>query len=215
MTDGSNFYTLIQVEAKPFATSFTEGTRPHGIVKLTNPPLPLDNFVINLWFKPTRYPSQTNQWWHLFDVSYNASALQGLELCAPPSVQGGIPSNTLSLTVRNSLSTFIRYNLGFDLSAEIGNWHMFTLISNGSIVDVYIDGEKRVSAVNDIQRSAIEFIVFGRYFGNISWTAQENGFLMANVLFASYDPAVWTAEYIQELYNMRRPFSVPPKMPII
>jgi hypothetical protein len=78
---------------------------------------------------------------------------------------------------------------------------MLTLISNGSIVDVYIDGEKRVRAANDIQRSAIEFIVFGRFFGNISGTAQENGFLMANVLFASYDPNIWNDEFIQAIYN--------------
>jgi hypothetical protein len=200
--------TKWQLEHKPFATSFVDGTRPHGIVKLTNPPLPLDNFVINLWFKATRYPSQTNQWWHLFNVSYNASAFQGLELCAPPSAQVGIPANMLNLTVRNSDTIFTRYNLGFDLSAEIGKWHMVTLISNGSIVDVYIDGEKRVSATNGIQRSAIEFIVFGRWFGNVSGTVQENGFLMSNVLFASYDPATWTDEYIKFLYETQKPFFV-------
>jgi hypothetical protein len=198
--------TGFQLEQKPFATSFTEGTRPHGIVKLTNPPLPLDNFVINLWFKATRYPTQNGKWWHLFDVSYNASAFQGLELVAPPIGREGIQSNTLSLTLRNSETTFIRYNLRFDLSAEVGKWHMITLISNGSIVDVYIDSEKRVSATNDIQRSAIEFIAFGRYFGNVSGTGMENGFLMANVLFASYDPAIWTDEYIRFLYEARKPF---------
>jgi hypothetical protein len=169
----------------------------------------LDNFVINLWFKPTKYPTQNGKWWHLFDVSYNASAFQGLELVAGPiDLEGGIQSNTLSLTLRNSLTTFVRYNLGFDLSAEVGKWHMITLISNGSIVDVYIDSEKRVSATNDIQRSAIEFIIFGRFFRNVSSTGMENGFLMANPLFASYDPAIWTDEYIRFLYETQKPFFV-------
>jgi hypothetical protein len=201
--------TGFQFEEKPFPTSFTEGTRPHGIVKLTNPPLPLDNFVINLWFKPTRYPTQTGQALHLFNVSCNASAFQGLELVAPP------PSNTFVLRVRNSSSTFTDYNLGFDLSAEVGKWHMITLISNGSIVDVYIDGEKRVSAINNIPRSAIEFIVFGRHFRNIRDSGMQNGFLMSNVLFASYDPAIWTDEYIRAIYQTKRPFAVPPKLPIV
>ena len=201
---GTLYIDNVQLEEKPFATSFTEGTRPHGIVKLTNPPLPLDNFVINLWFKPTRYPTQNGKWWHLFDVSYNASAFQGLELCAPSSAHSGIPANTLSLTA----SSYTRYNLGFDLSAEIGKWHMITLISNGNTVDVYIDAEKRVSAINNIPRSAIEFIVFGRWFGNVSATRVENGFLMANPLFASYDPAIWTDEYIRFLYETQKPFFV-------
>lgn len=211
---GAYFYvTGVQVEQKPFPTSFVDGTRPHGILKFTNP-LPLDNFVINLWFTPTRYPSQTNQNWHLFDVSYNASAPQGFYIIARASEQGGIPANTLNLSVRNP-STLTYYNLGLDLSEEIGKWHMITLISNGSIVDVYIDGEKRVSATNDTQRSAIEFIVFGRYFGNISGTGMENGFLMSNVLFASYDPAIWTDEYIRTIYQAKKPFAVPPKLPIV
>jgi hypothetical protein len=208
--EAGTFYLYdYQLEKKPFATSFTEGTRPHGIVKLTNPPLPLDNFVINLWFKPTRYPAQTGQALHLFNVSYNASAFQGLELVAPP------PSYTFVLRVRNSSSTFTDYNLGFDLSAEVGKWHMITLISNGNTVDVYIDAEKRVSAINNIPRSAIEFIVFGRYFRNIRDSGMQNGFLMSNVLFASYDPAIWTDEYIRTIYQTKRPFAVPPKLPIV
>jgi hypothetical protein len=92
---------------------------------------------------------------------------------------------------------------------------MITLISNGNTVDVYIDAEKRVSAINNIPRSAIEFIVFGRWFGKVSSTGMENGFLMANPLFASYDPAIWTDEYIRTIYQTKRPFAVPPKLPIV
>lgn len=210
-TGATGKYVIIsapQVEAKPFATSFVVGRRPLGILTFTNPPLPLDNFVINFWFKAVRYPTQTNKWVRLVNVSYNASSFRGLEIGAPYYNAIGISTNTLALTVRRGGADYTRYSLGFSLYNEINTWHMLTFISTGNVLYVYIDGNLKTVATNDITRSLIESIVFGRYFGDILGTGTENGFLLSNVLFASYDSSVWTDSYIQFLYASQKCFYV-------
>jgi len=211
---GTYYIKLIQVEALPFATSFVDGTRADGILKKSQPVIDINNFVINTWIMNTRYPSQTNKWLHVYDISIDSSNYQGLEFAAPPYTVGSLSPNHLCLTYRTGQSSQTRYDLNYDLSTEIHKWHMLTFVGNNNELKAYVDAEVQATCIHNFSKTNNEFIIFGRWFGNVSGTGRENGFLLADPYIGKAiedSNLVWTDDYVRQVYDMKSSFFVPPR----
>jgi hypothetical protein len=77
-------------------------------------------------------------------------------------------------------------------------------------IKYYVDGVLQCSLTLSYPLQAF---TEGLYVGGFKNYACNN--LIANLLIAHYDPTTWTDEYIRTIYQARRPFAVPPKIPII
>ena len=76
---------------------------------------------------------------------------------------------------------------------------------NINIQHIYLDGILFHETTFEINDDLIEFI-FPMNDYDISLYRQSG--LFANLFIGKYDP-IWTDEFIQEVYNARKPFSVP------
>ena len=206
----SAYIANVQIEKKPYATSFVIGTRPDGILKTTQPIIDINNFIIHAWVKNIRCPSQTGEWLRFFDISFDSTNYYGIELCAPPTEYDSIPANILSITDRRGTHTYTRYQSSYNLQAFLNQWHMITLVGIDGTIKFYVDDTEDIAFTHQQTKTSSEFIVFGRWFGNVSGTGKENGFLMSNLYIgkAKEDGSlIWTDEYIKKVYEARKPFS--------
>ena len=95
---------------------------------------------------------------------------------------------------------------------------MITLIGDDGTIKFYIDDIEDVSFAHQQTITTSEFIVLGRWFGNVSGTGKQNGFLISNLYIGKAKEdgnLVWTDEFIQEVYNARKPFKSPLRIPTI
>ncbi|AJW76924.1 hypothetical protein X275_01385 [Marinitoga sp. 1197] len=199
-----DFYVLAaQWEQKPFATSFVDGTRADGNLQL---PWTMDgyNFVINLFAKDLFSSTNTNT--HIFNLGTT-----GLT-----DVYDG------RLILRQNNSLFQLYIDPADGSASVssntsvasndGKYHMLTVLVEATQARLYIDGIYKTTLTYDFTKENFDKLVLG---SNISFSPVTAYGLISNLYIGNYDPNIWTDAFIQELYNAKRPFSVPAKLPII
>ncbi|WP_126992258.1 LamG-like jellyroll fold domain-containing protein [Thermosipho globiformans] len=198
----------IQLEQKPFATSFVDGARPDGILRVLSDAL-VKSFsqtgvVFDAWFKRNKVVEASDKF-RLFSCTESGGF--NIEKYANYDIRLSINDGGSYKLVYLNNQTFLN-----DL-----NWHfvVFTYDATNKIAKVYIDGVMDVSAT----------LLSGLYFNNsIRYqfaigheypTGNLFNGLIAAPHIAEYNPNIWTDSYIQELYNAKKPFSLPPRMPIV
>jgi len=196
----------VQLEKKPFATSFTEGTRPLGRFHIPLDRLGFDpatdNWVVAYWKKPTGTHNGT---------------LYGYNTCSFGRYTVDNSVGYIWWGKENNQNVF-RLNVGptaatsspFDPNWFFNNWHFEVLKREDNIVSYYVDGELKCQVT--LSQGIKQFDVGLFFMGGYTVPAQ-NG-LIANMIL-SRDPAIWTDDYIRTIYQTKRPFAVPPKLPIV
>jgi hypothetical protein len=201
-----------QLEIKPFASSFVNGSRPNGrlVVPLEklgfNPAT--DDWVVHYW----KYP-----------VATDTNDLTGYNLCsigrwASDNLEGyiwwgkEIGSNVFKIYLVYNDSTFASVTSpSFDPAWYFRNWHHEVLLKHGSEMQYWIDGTLQVQLA--LAKPLLNNFVVGLTLGGYA-TAPANNSYIANLCYGKYTDQ-WTPEFIQEIYQQRNGFFVPPKAVIV
>jgi len=202
--------TGFQFEQKPFATSFTEGTRPLGrfyipLDRLGFDPA-TDNWVVAYWKKPTgthngtlygyntcsfgRYTVDNSVGYIWWGKEYNQNIFR------------------LNILLKNQVPTGATSS-PFDPNWFFNNWHFEVLKREDNIVSYYVDGELKCQVT---LTEPLQSFNYGLSLACLVGSAHTS--LLANILL-SRDPSVWTDDYIRTIYQAKKPFAVPPKLPIV
>jgi hypothetical protein len=196
-----------QIEEKPFATSFTEGTRPAGRFRIFDDASVrrfANGFVIGGWFKRNK-PVELSEDFRLFscteDGGFNIEKIAG---------------NPMRVSF-NDGGTYVLAYLQNQTFLDDLQWHfvILTYDTTTKTAKLYIDG---VSDATLTLQNGLYFNQSKQYrleIGNELYGTYPFNGLISNIIIATYDPAIWTDDYIQALYDAKKPFAVPPKMPII
>jgi hypothetical protein len=182
---GTLYIDNVQLEEKPFATSFTEGTRANGNLKLNIPIMP--NFVVHEWVK---HPQLTAV---AFAFTWGTNSANKLAIRRLTSGAFDIEHRKNSVSQFSSITATYPWN----------EWLHVVFIKNGLEVKLYINGELATAMILNEDVGEYDTI----YFKNAEAFNWNNG-LIANLLIARYDPAIWTDEYIRFLYETQKPFYV-------
>jgi hypothetical protein len=201
-TQTTEFYVLAyQLEARPFATSFVDGTRPAGILKIPGV-RDFTSKVVTAWFKINyvrNYP-------RIFDMSDGSTDVAKGWAFYYDHVAGGfcfgVGSTVTKLTYSNPTNKWFYVVLIFN-----NGTYAVKLFDDSGLIWDYSFTATMPDLTNNIFK-------IGNVDSSGGYARPLNGPIAAPHI-AEYKPSIWTAEYIQELYNMRRPFSAPPRMPII
>ncbi|MBB6061881.1 hypothetical protein HNP65_000303 [Thermosipho japonicus] len=209
--DGTGKYAIIsapQFEKKPFATSFVDGARNDGKLLVLNDTIIKNfsqtGFVVDGYFERNKVV-ESSESFRLF------SCTEG----------GGFniekyPNDDIRLAINDGGSYKLVYLNNQSFLNDL-DWHFVVLAydATSKIAKVYIDGVLDVSASlssglyfkNDIEYK----LAIGHEYPSGNWF---NG-MIANFHIAPYNPNKWTDAYIQELYNIKKTFTLPPRMPIV
>ncbi|EKF49537.1 hypothetical protein H17ap60334_04977 [Thermosipho africanus H17ap60334] len=209
------YLTALQIEEKPFASSFVVGSRPKGRLVIPVEDLKFDiandDWVISYW----KYPVATS------DDTQNGYNLCSLGQYTSDNSKGYIwwgkerDSNTFRVNVvYNNRTVAWAYSSTFDPNWYFNNWHFEVMKKQGKVLSYYVDGVKQCELIIPADKEIQTPFDVGLSLGGFSGSSPNNA-LIANLLIARYDPNIWTDEYIQALYDAKKPFAVPPKMPII
>jgi hypothetical protein len=200
------------VEAKPFATSFVDGTRAAPRLKI---PFNYNgDWVLSFWFRP--------DWeWGTVPVATAREPTYNLASWGTPGTDGWLFRIAISnMPGYINFETYAPTVYSFANPANFGlnnrNWAYFVIVSDISnkLFKVYINGQLAISQSNtDWDMPPEDYVSIGTRRFSSNYGA-ANG-LFSNILIARYDPNIWTDDYIRELYNAKKPFAVPPRMPII
>jgi hypothetical protein len=187
--------TGFQFERKPFATSFVDGTRPAGIVKLSAIDKDFTSKVVSAWFKI----NGATMYNRIFDMSDGSTDV----------------NKGWAFYYDKPYSGFI-FNIGPSgirkvYSSPEGKWFFVVLIfNNGTYTVKLYDNSGLVwdqtftATMPDLSNNIFKI-------GNVDsaggYARPLNG-LVANLLIARYDPTTWTDEYIKFLYETQKPFFV-------
>jgi hypothetical protein len=199
--------TGFQIEEKPFATSFVDGTRADG--RLAIPINFRTNLVISGWFKP-------------YGTSGNYNTQGGWARIVNFSNSNDTRRVTLAYNRRDSHPDFQKfqlsiYNASGDVIVSTSNvypfnkWYFWVLIIEDASTTAYIFDEngnmEKIVNTNSIPISDISSSPL--YIGHKAFGTTDvlNG-VISNLLIARYDPTIWTDEYIRFLYEARKPFYV-------
>jgi hypothetical protein len=202
--------TGFQFEEKPFVTSLVVGSRPTGRLYI-----PLDK----LGFNPAADEWVIAYWKKPFGTHINGLTGYSIAAIGYNSVDNSVgyiwwgkekDSNTFRVTVvYNNQTIASAYSGTFDPNWYFNNWHFEVLIKTSYEIKYYVDGVLQCSLTLSYP---LQTFTEGLYIGGYKNYPCNN--LITNILLAKYNP-IWTEEYIQTLYNTKKPFAVPPKMPII
>jgi hypothetical protein len=202
---GTLYIDNVQLEEKPFATSFTEGTRPDPRLKI-----PLNykgDWVLSFWFRP--------DWeWGTVPVASAPEPTYNLASWGTPGRNGWLfRIDIFDMPDYINLETYAPTVDSFANPANFGlnnrNWAYFVIVSDISnkLFKVYINGQLATSQSNpDWDMPPDDYISIGTRRFKTLWGA-ANG-LFSNILIARYDPAIWTDSYIRFLYETQKPFFV-------
>ena len=212
-TVARTFYIAVgQFEQKPFASSFVNGSRPNGrlVVPLEklgfNPAT--DDWVVHYW----KYP-----------VATHTNDLTGYNLCSigrwtSDNSQGYIwwgkkrGSNVFRINVvYNDSTSASAQSPSFDPAWYFRNWHYEVLLKHGSEMQYWIDGTLQSQLA--LAKPLLNNFVVGLTLGGFSGGHANNSYI-ANACYGLYTDQ-WTPEYIQEIYQQRNGFFVPPKAVIV
>jgi len=215
----TTFYVkYVQLEQKPFATSFVNGTRNYGQLKM--PIAKTENMVIVGWFKPTGVYDGTSDSGEEariinFEPVYNGDSLRLMYQKGTSS--SGQPLYTFAIRTTVSGSGAKTWSVK---TYQPEQWYFFVFILDNGTYNAYIfdvDGSYEI-ITHTVDMSSLEadHFLIGCRPNTESGTA--NG-LISNLFIGKYrddqNNIIWTDEYIQEIYNARKPFSVPPRLPIL
>jgi len=207
--------TAPQLEQKPFATSFVDGSRPNGSLLLFDDATVrswADNgIVIAGWWKFNYWSDDK----HFRVFSCTESGGFNIEK---------FPNYDIRLAINDGGTYIHGYFQDPDVFADL-DWHfvVFYYRPDTKVAKVYVDAVEQTSVTlsqglhfnEDIYYS----LVIGAELNNPQTVDLQASILVANLFIGKpLDKAghlIWSDPYIQQLYQAKRPFSVPPKMPVI
>ncbi|NUU94836.1 hypothetical protein XO10_00700 [Marinitoga sp. 1135] len=198
----------IQVEQKSFTTSFVNGTRPYGQFKFSKK-MDYKNLVLSTWFKINKV---NNPYPRIFDQTPDdTNSVDDFGFYYEQiTSKFKLKANTIEL-----LSSYIS-------NSDVTNKWWFVVIGfDNDIGFIKLYDENSLfwdtTFTNNINNESVKQYMFK--IGD-SGTKQRllNG-LISNLFIGDYKDkdgnVIWTDEFIQEIYNAKKPFAVPAKIPII
>lgn len=206
------YMTMPQVENKPFASSFVNGSRPEGRLVVE----PED-----LGFNPA-----TDDWvvhYRKYPVATSNNVLTGSSIC---SLGHGSSSedNTYIYWGKSDLGNYfvIRVALSdntakavsganFDPDWYFRNWHHEVILKRDGVIEYWIDGVQRL--VFALDTPLMNNTTFGLTLGGNSGGYPNNAYF-TNICYGKYTDQ-WTPEYIQRISAMTSTFYVPTKRVIV
>ncbi|AJW77004.1 phage head spike fiber domain-containing protein [Marinitoga sp. 1155] len=203
----------VQLEEKKFPTSFVDGSRNTGRfgIKLQQKS---ENMIF--LFMTKMLTSSAGKMLFSFEPEDgwgSAVGVDGLWL-------GPYESNVIKIRSHHTDGSYYTLSTGIDGTTLVGKWILVAIILNGTSLILKIKGEDLDYSGTLIMPSSFSSgTADTMYFG--TWRDVNSDFFsllsarFSNIYIGNYDPTVWTDAYIQELYNAKRPFSVPAKLPII
>jgi len=205
---GQGYIHKPQIEVKPFASSFVAGSRPKGRLVISVEDLKFDiandDWVISYW----KYPVATR------DDTQNGYNLCSLGRGITGDTKGYIwwgkenNMNKYRLLVVLSGATYISntsYNT-FNPTDYFYHWHYEVLKKQGKVLSYYVDGVKQCEVTIPADKEIQTPFDVGLSLGGFSDGNPNNALIAAP--YYGYNSATWTDEYIREVYEAKRPFSV-------
>ncbi len=176
----------VQFEKKPFATSFVDGSRPGGGMRLILNSV--KNWVFSFWYKNI-YGGTSN---------YESLNIKFLEDNGYFVVRKGWNNKNIFLSEDETINNTIMHVDDTDNSWK--NW-LFVFSNDTNELKIYINGVLKTTITTlDFTRSLQKIDIYGR----------ANG-LYSNLFIGEYKDkngnVIWTDEYIQEVYEAKKPFN--------
>ncbi|NUU96769.1 hypothetical protein [Marinitoga sp. 1138] len=197
-----------QMEIKDFPTSFVEGSRINGQFKISKK-MDYKNLVLSTWFKINKV---NNPYPRIFDQTPDdTNSVDDFGFYYEQiTSKFKLKANTIEL-----LSPYIS-------NSDVTNKWWFVVIGfDNDIGFIKLYDENSLfwdtTFTNNINNESVKQYMFK--IGD-SGTKQRllNG-LISNLFIGDYKDkdgnVIWTDEFIQEIYNAKKPFAVPAKIPII
>ncbi len=208
----------IQIEKKPFASSFVNRTRPKGRLVIPVEDLKFDiandDWVISYW----KYP-----------VATNGDTQNGYNIC---SLGQGTSDKTKGYIWWGKENSINKYRLNgvlnddaffgkisdntFNPTDYFYHWHYEVLKKQGKVLSYYVDGVKQIEYTIPADKELQTPFDVGLSLGG--YTSLNNIFYPTNALIAApyygYNSATWTDDYIREVYEAKIPFAVSNKLSI-
>jgi hypothetical protein len=197
--------TGFQFEEKPFATSFVDGMRADGQLRIENVLRNRDSWVVSFWYK---HPGDFSVTRMLFGSPEND--------IVDPNEFSVFVTSTGTIKILNRVNNTTIFSIESSASIPANEWIFLTFIYTGSEIRAYMNRNQILSGTATINWNFTAGDPSKLWIGSVrTGNLSRTGGLFANLLIARYDPAIWTDEYIRTIYQTKRPFAVPPKLPIV
>jgi hypothetical protein len=169
---GVTFYNL-QIEQKPFATSFVDGTRANGDLRYYDESAGGNDYTIALWAKT--HTNDPSTWQPLFDGRHARSQ----------SMLAFNTSDVLMILYKNSSGVYDFRSTGFSMGDRTG-WHHYVLTFTGprssGTFRVFVDGQLVYTHKDSLQLPG----TFGMYIGRGTPTNELWNGLIDELLILPY-----------------------------
>ena len=206
-TVGTYYVYYPQLEKKPFASSFTVGSRPRGRLVIPVEDLKFnianDDWVISYW----KYPVATH------DDTQNGYNTCSLGRPSKGYILWGkhININKYRLYIVLNDATEIRNisNNTFNPTDYFYHWHYEVMKKQGKVLSYYVDGVKQIEYTIPADKELQTPFDVGLSLGGYIWsnTFLPNNALIANVGNGKLKPGEFTDEHIMAIYEANRAFA--------
>jgi len=201
-----------QLEVKPFASSFVNGSRPNGRLVVEPEDLGfnpgIDDWVVHYWKYPVATLNNSLTSYNCFVIGhYTPDYTQGYILW-------GKNTNKNQFILAAHLSDNTRsnsYSSIFDSDWYFRHWHHEVLLKHGNELQYWVDGTLQIQV--SLTTTLNSNFILGMAVGGDDINQPHNSYI-ANLCYGKYTDQ-WTPEYIQEIYQQRNGFFVPPKAVIV
>lgn len=189
--NGLSWISDIQVEQKPYPTSFVDGSRAGGIVNFSG--FNIAPWVVSYWYKNT-YPGS---------VGENGFGVRFQQDSGYLYFRNGLDNATIFLS-QDIISN--QFTLGAENLSD-GQWRNFVIVFD-SAFKLYING---------ILRATVVSLDFTRKLTGVQFDGKTNS-LLSNIFIGKYrkpnGDIIWTDDYIREVYEAKIPFPVQSQLSI-
>ncbi|AEX84787.1 Tail protein [Marinitoga phage MPV1] len=210
---GKVYLRHVQAEDKSFTTSFVNGTRTAGLLEI---PINFGNsFVISFWHKTIYGYSQDKTILGLQGNREDGGIDKVINIFHGwnTDMRVGTSENRSKYTIGIFSYTdedWIFYTIIYDLNSDLFKIYKYNKKTGEFDID---DLSSFLASDNELRFLNFNKIRIGSCF--YPETRISGNGKISNLLIAAYDPNIWTDEFIQELYNAKKPFAIPAKMPIV
>lgn len=196
----------LQVEAKPFATSFVDGTRPNGRLVISVEDLKFDiandDWVISYWKYPVATDKDTQN-------GFNTCSLgQYISGNSKGFIWWGKATSTnkyrLEFVLNDATSIYNISNNTFNPTDYFYHWHYEVVKKSGKVFSYYVDGVKQCELIIPADKELQTPFDVGLSLGAGSGSNPNNTLIAAP--YYGYNSATWTDQYIQEMQNTKLPY---------
>lgn len=196
-----------QIEIRKYPSSFVRGARPNGRLVIPTDKLGfnpgIDDWVISYWKYPIATHDNTLNGFNLFCIGdYNTS--NGVIYWGKYTAV----NQFRVLGTYNDDTNFAVYSSTFDSSWYFRNWHYEVIMKHEGVMEYWVDGIQQI--IITLTKPLYNAYDIGAMIGGF-YQYSANNSLVSNLTAGKYDP-IWTPEYIQEVYQAKKPYHVPPKM---